>query len=402
MSDANELWVRTYSVRFGDAFLVSVPDRDENDAPVRRHILIDVGNVLAGKGGKDSSFEYILDDVQAELDGRALDLYVMTHEHMDHCQGLPFGALKGFPESDAQQAPKRKIALNVDYAWLTASAEGKPYYDRHPDAKKHFDRSVRFYDTIERQLAAAPQELGTALAARMLNNNPRKTADCVKYLRKLASEKTSYVYRGCDLEGTHPFRDVRFEIWAPEEDTSAYYGRFRPMAFGATHEEGTVDVATAPVTPTPPPGVDVGAFYDLVEDRARGAVDNLFQIDKARNNSSVVFMMEWRGWRLLFTGDAEIRSWKTMNKHGALKPVHFVKVSHHGSHNGTPAPELVDKILPAVEPEGLERHAVVSTCEGTYSGVPDAPSLEKLAKRCVIHTTDGMSDGEAFDMVFTA
>ena len=50
------LRVRVYDVRFGDAILVSVPDRVGRRTTIR-HILIDVGNVLSGRGGDDAYFE---------------------------------------------------------------------------------------------------------------------------------------------------------------------------------------------------------------------------------------------------------------------------------------------------------------------------------------------------------
>jgi hypothetical protein len=37
------LRVRVYNVRFGDAILVSVPDKAPGGSPELRHILIDVG-----------------------------------------------------------------------------------------------------------------------------------------------------------------------------------------------------------------------------------------------------------------------------------------------------------------------------------------------------------------------
>lgn len=52
MSD--ELLVRIYNVRFGDAILVIVPDRDpQTGKTTRRRILIDVGNapLVASKEG---------------------------------------------------------------------------------------------------------------------------------------------------------------------------------------------------------------------------------------------------------------------------------------------------------------------------------------------------------------
>lgn len=218
----------------------------------------------------------------------------------------------------------------------------------------------------------------------LLNNNPSKTADCVQYLRSLGTT-TTYVYRGCSLQETHPFREAKFRIWAPEEDTSDYYGQFQPVTLavapGAVGGPGTLTV------PLPPSGVDAGAFYKLVEMRSRGFADNLFTIDKAANNSSVVFCLEWRGWKLLFPGDAELRSWRTMQREGVLEPVHFLKVSHHGSHNGTPDGDIFDAILPAQPPDDRTRRAVVSAFPETYSGIPHEPTNEKLKQRCELVST---------------
>ena len=49
----SKLRVRAYNVRFGDAILVSVPEK-RGSREVTRTILIDVGNVLSGCGGEDS------------------------------------------------------------------------------------------------------------------------------------------------------------------------------------------------------------------------------------------------------------------------------------------------------------------------------------------------------------
>src|SRR3954447_1082013 len=87
MPTRDKLRVRVYNVLFGDAILVSVPDRGPSGKTEQRHILIDFGNAFV-KGGRDDVFEPVMRDILAVLDGRPLDLYVMTHEHLDHVQGL--------------------------------------------------------------------------------------------------------------------------------------------------------------------------------------------------------------------------------------------------------------------------------------------------------------------------
>ncbi len=380
------LRVRAYNVKFGDAILVSIPDKARNGKVTLRHILIDVGNVLSGEGGSDDVFVPILEDVLDVTGGNPLDLYVTTHEHMDHVQGLLAGHRQG-------------IDIKADYVWLTGSA--KPdYYDTHPQAKKHFQRSLRAYESLERQLAAAPKAVNDRLFARMLNNNPRKTADCVEHIRNNVcdAENVHFVHRGYDLKNAHPFKQAKFEIWAPEEDTSVYYGRFKPLALGFSGAGGGGASASVTKRPAPPAGVDAGAFDNLVSLRETGAYDNLLAIDKARNNTSIVFSVLWRGWRLLFAGDAEIRSWKTMNKFNVIKPVHFLKVSHHGSHNGTPSGEILEALLPERAPAGPKRTALISTCDDTYSGVPHEPTTSDLAGRCDILDTRELDDTESWDL----
>jgi len=119
--------------------------------------------------------------------------------------------------------------------------------------------------------------------------------------------------------------------------------------------------------PKPPAGVDAGAFFNLVEKRSSGYMDNILAIDKAANNTSVVFCLEWRGWKLLFAGDAELRSWKTMEKEGVLKAVHFFKVSHHGSHTGLPPDKILDTILPKKPEDDRKRIAVGPAWPVTFS-----------------------------------
>jgi beta-lactamase superfamily II metal-dependent hydrolase len=403
---ADVLTVRIYNVHFGDAILITVPDRNPRSGKVTtRRILIDVGNAPkfagTGEGGRDDVFEAVVSSILDELGGKPLDLYVMTHEHLDHVQGLFYAAAK-LPALDLAKR------LKVKNVWLTASADPDYYTNgKHPQAEQQKLAFAKMYARIAAHLAAHPPPAGPGLMEMLANNDPTKTAPCVDFLRALNPAKTTYVYRGVPLKGKHPFHEAKFEAWAPEEDTASYYGRFRPLDIGV----GPVPVAssgraagkpraTSRVDPGPPPGVDVGAFLQLVEARRGGIAENLLAIDQAANNTSVVFALEWRGWRLLFAGDAEVKSWKIMAREKVLKPVHFLKVSHHGSHNGTPTDDIFEAILPLVAPDANPRHAAISTWVDTYPGIPHPPTNTRLEGRVTLQSTLDHKDDPFYEVEF--
>jgi beta-lactamase superfamily II metal-dependent hydrolase len=396
----DKLTVRVYNVRFGDAILVTIPDCDpETGITTTRRILIDVGNAPkvagTGEGGADLVFEPVIKDILKELDGKPLDLYVMTHEHLDHVQGLFFASTK-LPQLDFDNC------IRIDHVWLPASAH-PDYYETHPEAKKRKLEFDAMYARISAFLALQPAAAPHGLLEILANNDPTRTAQCVDYVRKLTSAKLAYVFRGISLKNKHPFREAKLSILAPEEDTKEYYGRFEPLdtaVVPAPAAPGATSAPYNPITPTPPAGVDVGAFMRLIESRRNGIADNLLAIDKAANNTSIVFDIKWRGWHLLFPGDAEIRSWKTMAKHNVLEPVHFLKVAHHGSHNGTPTDEIFDAILPAVPPDNRPRTAAISTWAETYSGIPHTPTNTRLSARASLRSILDDPDELFMDFAF--
>jgi hypothetical protein len=116
-----------------------------------------------------------------------------------------------------------------------------------------------------------------------------------------------------------------------------------------------------------------------------------------------VLLLEWKGKRLLFVGDAEWDggfkkgkgncSWNVMwNLHkeqikGALS---FLKIGHHGSVNATPWGQtpaarkgeplaILDAILP--EASKANAKAVVSTYRGNYATIPRTDLLAEIGKR---------------------
>jgi hypothetical protein len=362
------LKVYGYNVGFGDGVLLEVPD-----GSATRWVLIDVGNVLRGTGGDDQALIAAVTDI-ARRTGGAVDLYIMTHEHLDHVQGLPAAAAAG-------------VALGAHQVWMTASA-APDYYERHPQAREQKLALEAGVQALVGVLgASAPvQPLQAVLAL-----NSARTKECVEHLRRLAPQPPAYLYRGAPLGTASPFVETTVRILAPEEDTSVYYGPARPHLAAAAIADGPGAGGPPPV---PPPGVHAGAFYDLIEQMDRGFAEVALQIDQAANNTSLVVELTWRGRRLLFVGDAEQRSWRTMAaQEGLLRPVDFFKVGHHGSRNATPPPAILDQCLPATRRD--QAVALVSTCADVYPGVPHVPTLAAVRERVsVLYATADALPGQ--------
>jgi hypothetical protein len=176
------------------------------------------------------------------------------------------------------------------------------------------------------------------------------------------------------VEGRHTFTEAKLRILAPEEDTSVYYEPIK--AHLALADGGSV---AAPARPLPPPGIDGGAFYELIDRMDGGLAESLFAIDQAANDTSLVVELTWHDRRLLFAGDAEQKSWQMMANRADLQPVALLKVGHHGSRNGTPPPRILDLVLPRKRRRTAT--AILSTHSRVYEGVPDPPTLAELERR---------------------
>jgi hypothetical protein len=81
-----------------------------------------------------------------------------------------------------------------------------------------------------------------------------------------------------------------------------------------------------------------------------------------------------------------------------LQP-HFLKVSHHGSHNGTPKQSILDRILPPGLPKKV---AGISTWTDTYGGIPHEDTNARLKQRTKLWSTLDAKTKLFRDFVFEA
>ena len=162
MSDT--LRFRAYNVRFGDAIFLSIPETTDQGTTETRHVLIDFGNVLYARsgGGDDTLFEPVMKSLLDELDGKALDLYVMTHEHLDHVQGLEYCSSK----------LALTLPLKARFAWLTASADPH-YYEEFPNASTQNMASAAALQEAEAFFGSSPA-LAAQFAGMLANSSARQ------------------------------------------------------------------------------------------------------------------------------------------------------------------------------------------------------------------------------------
>ena len=388
---SEQILVRLYSVGCGDCILIRVPDES---GP--RHILIDCGNFFGDRvtdlrSAVQNVVEMLHDPDEVPEDRRGrLDLLVATHRHWDHLKGFEgaLAALKG---------------ITIERIWMTvAMKEGHEGAERLLALQQHLADTMEIF--AERGMTLNPQLHATLLLS--LSTAEAARAVCEELPDHHGIEPL-YAYRGVEddlspaerAEQLFEFDDpnTRISILAPEKDIDAAY-------MGSAHSlmEELVAGLAGFYAGVPegerlyePVNISVGSFRRLKSQLQYTSLMAASQENGVVNNTSVALLLEWRGRRLLFPGDAEYESWQLMWQHereALSAPLNFLKISHHGSHNGTPYKlgepndpqnEILDTLLP--EANAAEAQAVVSTLAGRIHApihpVPFPDLMNELAKR---------------------
>lgn len=387
------LFVRVYNVGCGDCIFVRIPDEQ---AP--KQILIDCGNFF-GDRVSDLRFamqnlrDLLHDEEQVPSDRLGkLDLVVATHQHWDHIKGFE-GALATLKEFD------------IERLWISIAMD-----EGHEDAHQLRTLQAHVAATIEKLVERRGLSLDPDLVALFelgLSTKEATNAIC-RTLPENNNIEPLFVYRGVEQELSDAqaaaqlvsFNDpsIKLHILAPERDIDqAYMGEALSILKEAQSSEKWFGLRDEqePRETERPTNISDRSFRLLRSQLFQASLFAARFENHVVNNTSIVLLLEWRGRRLLLPGDAEHESWRLMwDHHRPLldQPLDFLKVSHHGSHNGTPydlqdSQSELNQILEALLPrENADNaHAVVSTLAGRIHAplnpVPHPDLLNELALR---------------------
>jgi hypothetical protein len=388
---ADKLLVRAYFVEVGDCIYCRIPKGRKVGGHVDDfHILIDCGS----KGAMDN-LRVAITDLQTLLPDagggkRRLDLLVATHEHEDHISGFD---------------PALFDNIKIESIWMNTAMNPK-----HPQAKKAMQldqlATTAMRNIASLNLALSP-ELEELVALYSVSN--ATAMDALRTtLPKRNGIKPTYVRAG-DTGVGHglPLNNVKITVVGPEQDIDRFY--LGKEADDALHNLAATGAAFRTPMPHPaavPSNIGQSDFRRLQSRMMSTAFAFAALSSTVKNNTSVVLLIEWKGKRLLFVGDAEWdKKFKDGKANGAWnvmwherqdmlkKPLDFLKIGHHGSENATPWNDLEDgtvtepsTILDAVLPlPAAGKHptakAVVSTMRKDYPTIPRSALLAEIGKR---------------------
>jgi beta-lactamase superfamily II metal-dependent hydrolase len=401
---AAQLLVRLFDVGLGDCIYCRIPDAYRNPQGVNAkrdfHILIDCGS-LSGSDYLKKAIATLKPMLPLENGKRRIDLLVVTHEHKDHMTGFGLKIWDDFVFGSI---------------WMNAAMD-----PNHPEAKNaiklHGFAATAMARAVSLNLAMSPQlrELAAAMA---LNADAMKTLR--ERLPKSSKIKPKYVHADSKpAELALPLDGATIRVIGPERDIDYYYlgdpgdPKLRKgLRNGLRSALGLIENGLPNAAEAVPAAADIKAPANLapgdfrqLRSRMMSTALAFADLDgKVCNNTSVVLLIEWKGKRLLFVGDAEWDggfkdgskgncAWNVMwNKRKSLlnRPLSFLKIGHHGSTNATPWQQpgvstkgepaaILDAILPVTGK--AKAQAVVSTFRGNYETIPRTDLLAEIGSR---------------------
>jgi beta-lactamase superfamily II metal-dependent hydrolase len=406
---ADQLLVRSYNVGCGDCIYVRIPNGDDDHF----HILIDCGTKEGLNSGVLERVVQHLEDNElpdAEEDGKKrLDLVVVTHVHEDH--------IKGFD-------PEMFNNIAIGNIWLSAVMDEN--HEQADGTRALHVFAVDAMRSLEQSGAALSAEFDELSILYAVENEQAAEA-LVETLPESNGIAPKYVHAGMTSDDLGvQIADTKIHVLAPEKNIDFFYlgDDEQENFFGMKEGMARFGGASLSADQVRPSNISAADFRKLQSRMLSNALRFILDDTNIQNNCSAVLLIEWRGRRLLFVGDAEwTNKFKKGSKNGSWNvmwnerrdllnaPLDFLKVGHHGSENATPwkrdkddqdeVNQIFNAILP-LPPDGElpTAQCVVSTKRKQYTTIPDGEMLVELGKRVAntrSYLTEFQEANEDFD-----
>ncbi|MES0175369.1 hypothetical protein [Mesorhizobium sp. M0006] len=362
--------IRMYNVGFGDCFLIFLPT-----ARGEKKVAIDCGSLKNKEHTIGEISDLLIEDVR-EADGVArIDVLIMSHRHADH--------ISGYTNPKWSQVEVGEVWM----PWLESrdDPEAKAIQKRHRAAALALEAAVNKF-ALDSQLADVAF-------------NAKSNDDSLDVLHRGFAKrvKPGFFPKGKSVVEKIPstaLPDIEVFVLGPPRDRGALNRPDPPPSqiLLTGHREDGEGSEPEKFRPFPDDWEDeyvVGDFDTSEVDRA-AAKSTMYELaaaelDAELNNTSLVLLFRVGDDYLLFPGDAQWGPWELiLNDEDAvalLRKVTFVKIGHHGSHNGTPKTLLEDILGTNNKKQGIVQAMISMTPYSKWKDIPHQPILDMLTKR---------------------